>query len=150
MKTYNLKPAELKKQWVVVDAADKPLGRTASEIARILRGKNKPFFAPNQDCGDGVIVINADKAVLTGNKWTQKYYYRYSGYIGGLKETRADKLFEKYPDRLITFAVKGMLPKNKLSRKLMTHLRVYAGESHPHEAQQPGVAAPRLNMGAQA
>ena len=146
MKTFHLKEAEIKKDWVIVDAANQPVGRIATEVARILRGKHKPTFSPHLDCGDAVIVVNAAQVRFTGNKWKQKNYYRHTGYMGGLKETSAQEMLEKNPDRIITFAVKGMLPKNKLSSRMMKHLRVYAGEEHGQEAQKPQPAPARLNI----
>lgn len=144
MLTHNVKPDEIVKNWVIVDAKGQSLGRVSTEIARILRGKHKPNFVPYLDCGDNVIVINAEKVVLTGRKLKQKHYYRYSGYIGGLKSISAEDLLAKYPERLLEASVKGMLPKNKLSRSLLTNLKIYAGESHPHAAQNPVAASPRL------
>lgn len=143
MKTLNLKPQEIQNNWVVVDATGLKVGRLASEISRVLRGKHKPTFTPNLDCGDHVVVINAEKVSLSGNKWEQKHYYRHTGYIGGIKSTRADKLNQTYPERIIQFAVKGMLPKNKLSRHQMKKLKVYAGTEHPHKAQNPAPMAAR-------
>ena len=137
MKTYSVKPSDIKKNWVLVDAADQTLGRLATQIATVLRGKHKPSFVPHLDCGDNVVVLNAAKVKLTGNKWRDKFYYRHSGYIGGIKQTSAADLRDRNPDRLISNAVKGMLPKNKLSRQLLTNLRVYPGAEHPHEPQQP-------------
>ena len=125
------------RQWYLVDAADQTLGRLASEVASVLRGKNKPSYTPHLDTGDFVIVINADKIRLTGNKWTQKLYHRHTGYIGGLKTTSAKELMEKRPEELIRRAVKGMLPKNRLGSQLYTKLKVYAGGDHPHQAQTP-------------
>ncbi len=130
---------EVERKWYVVDARDKVLGRLASEIARRLRGKHNPMYSPHVDCGDFIVVINADKVRLTGRKWDQKVYYRHSGYPGGIKEITARKLRDKRPEDLIRFAVRGMLPKNRLGRALIKKLKVYAGESHPHEAQQPQV-----------
>jgi large subunit ribosomal protein L13 len=124
-------------KWCVVDADGAVLGRLASTIAARLRGKHNPFFTPHVDSGDWVIVINADKVALTGRKWEKKQYYRHSGYIGGLKTITAQKLLEKKPEELVRLAVKGMLPKNRLGRKLFKKLKVYAGNSHPHEAQRP-------------
>jgi large subunit ribosomal protein L13 len=124
-------------KWCVVDADGAVLGRLASTIAARLRGKHNPFFTPHVDSGDWVIVINADKVALTGRKWEKKQYYRHSGYIGGLKTITAQKLLEKKPEELVCLAVKGMLPKNRLGRKLFKKLKVYAGNSHPHEAQRP-------------
>ena len=135
MKTFSAKPESVKRDWFLVDATDKTLGRLSSEIARRLRGKHKPEYTPHVDTGDWIVVINADKVKLTGKKIDQKRYYRHSGYIGGLIETTAKDLKEKRPEDLIRFAVKGMLPKNKLGRKLFNKLKVYAGNRHPHEAQ---------------
>lgn len=124
--------------WHVVDAQDQVLGRLATRVASVLRGKHKPTYTPNADIGDFVIVVNADKVKLTGNKVTDKSYYRHSGYIGGLKETTAGKvLASKHPERIIEWAVRGMLPKSRLGDRLFTKLKVYAGPDHPHEAQQP-------------
>ncbi len=135
--TYSAKKSDIDKKWLVVDAEGMVLGRLASMIAARLRGKHNPLFTPHVDCGDFVVVVNADKVVLTGRKHQQKIYYRYSGYIGGLKEITAGKLMEKRPEDLIRFAVKGMLPKNTLGRSMFKKLKVYAGGAHPHEAQQP-------------
>lgn len=137
MSTQIAKKAELRKDWYVVDLEDKVLGRAATEIARVLRGKHKPIYTPSVDTGDFVIVVNADKIRLTGNKLSQKTYYRHSGYPGGLKSITAAKLLEKNPDELIKKAVKGMLPKNKLGRQMFRKLKVYCGGEHPHQAQQP-------------
>jgi len=128
-----------KGKWCVVDADGAILGRLATTIASRLRGKHNPFFTPHVDTGDSVIVVNAEKIVLTGKKLGQKYYYRHSGYIGGLKMITAKHLLEKRPEDLIRFAVKGMLPKNKLGRKIFGKLKVYSGSTHPHDAQQPEV-----------
>ncbi len=127
----------LEQKWYVVDAADQRLGRLASEIAMILRGKNKPTFTPHLDTGDFVIVVNAEKVVVTGKKRTQKLYRRHSGRPGGMKTETFDKLQARIPQRIIEKAVKGMLPKNSLGRKLFTKLKVYAGSTHPHQAQKP-------------
>ena len=135
--TYSAKQSDIKEKWIVVDAKGAVLGRLASTIAARLRGKHNPLFTPHVDSGDWVVVVNADKIVLTGRKWQQKLYYRHSGYIGGLKMITAQKLMEKRPEDLIRFAVKGMLPKNRLGRKLFKKLKVYAGDQHPHAAQQP-------------
>ncbi len=135
--TYSAKQSDIKEKWIVVDAKDAVLGRLASNIAARLRGKHNPLFTPHVDSGDWVVVVNADKIVLTGRKWQKKIYYRHSGYIGGLKMITAQKLMEKRPEDLIRFAVKGMLPKNRLGRKLFKKLKVYAGDQHPHAAQQP-------------
>lgn len=137
--TTSAKHVDNKGQWRVVDAEGAVLGRLASTIAARLRGKHNPLFTPHVDMGDWVIVINADKIVLTGRKWEKKQYYRHSGYIGGLKTITAQKLLEKKPEDLVRFAVKGMLPKNRLGRKLFKKLKVYAGVRHPHEAQRPEV-----------
>lgn len=139
MKSFVAKDPGENRAWIVVDAKGKTLGRLAVKIADILRGKNKPTFTPHVDTGEFVIVINADKVKLTGNKEEQKIYQRYSGFRSGLKESTAAEVRERHPDRIITQAVKGMLPKNKLSTKMMTRLKVYAGDKHPHEAQQPQV-----------
>lgn len=132
-------PETLDQQWFVVDAANQRLGRLASEIAMILRGKRKPCYTPHMDTGDFVIVINAEKVAVTGKKSEQKVYRRHSGRPGGMKEESFDKLQKRIPERIIEKAVKGMLPKNTLGRKLFTKLKVYAGENHPHQAQQPQV-----------
>jgi large subunit ribosomal protein L13 len=125
------------RQWYVVDAQGKVLGRMASEIAKVLRGKNKPIFTPNADAGDFVIVINARGVKLTGKKLQQKVYYRHTEYPGGIRERTAEKMLQEKPQDLVLLAVKGMLPKNRLSKKLVTKLKVYAGPEHPHEAQKP-------------
>ena len=137
MSTSVAKKDELQKDWYVVDLEDKVLGRAATEIARVLRGKHKAIFTPSVDTGDFVIVLNAEKVRLTGNKLAQKKYYRHSGYTGGLTTITADKLLEKAPEELIRRAVKGMLPKNKLGRQMFRKLKVYCGANHPHQAQQP-------------
>ena len=137
MKTYLPKVSEIQKNWYVVDAEGKTLGRMASKIAAILRGKHKPTFTPHMDVGDHVIVINAEKVELTGRKADQKKYYRHSGYPGGIKETAFSAMLKKKPKAVITIAVKGMLPHNKLGRSILKHLKVYAGPDHPHESQQP-------------
>ena len=136
-KTYSAKKEEVKRKWFVVDAKDKVLGRLASKIALILRGKHKSIYTPHVDTGDYVIVVNAEKVVLTGKKLENKKYYSHSGYPGGLKVKTAKELLEKYPERLIIHAVKGMLPKNILGRKMLKKLKVYRGENHPHKAQKP-------------
>ena len=142
MSTTLAKPAEMvDRKWYVIDAAGKPLGRVAAQAAVLLRGKNKTTFTPNVDCGDNVIIINTDKAVLTGKKAEQKVYYRVSGWIGGLKETQYKTLMAERPELAIELAVKGMLPKNSIGRKAATRLKVYAGAEHNHEAQQPTVWA---------
>jgi len=137
--TYSAKDTDNQGKWRIVNAEGKVLGRLASSVAATLRGKHNPLFTPHADTGDGVVVINADKIILTGKKLEQKKYYRHSGYIGGLTTITAEKLLEKRPEDLIRFAVKGMLPKNKLGRKLYKRLKVYAGDQHPHEAQNPEV-----------
>ena len=137
MKTYSVKPADIKKKWVLVDATEKPLGRLCTEIARVLRGKHKPSFVPHLDCGDNVIVTNAAKIKLTGKKWKDKVYYSHTGWVGGIKAITAEDLFAKYPERLVQNAVKGMLPHNALGREQARHLRVYAGAEHNHDAQKP-------------
>jgi large subunit ribosomal protein L13 len=135
--TYSAKNDDVSGKWYVVDANGAVLGRLATTVASRLRGKHNPLFTPHADTGDWVVVINADKVVLTGRKMDQKQYYRHSGYIGGLKSISARKLLEKRPEDLVRFAVKGMLPKNRLGRKLYKKLKVYSGDQHPHEAQQP-------------
>lgn len=136
-KTISANKSTVNKEWVVVDANGEILGRLASRIARIIRGKHKTNFTPHVDCGDNVVVINADKIRLTGNKMTEKVYVRHTGYPGGQRFQTPRELMEKYPERIIEKAVKGMLPKNRLGRKLFTNLYVYAGGEHPHIAQQP-------------
>lgn len=137
MKTFHARREEIEKQWYLIDANGKVLGRLASQIARILRGKDKAIFSPHLDTGDFVIVVNAEKMRLTGNKLKGKLYYHHSGYPGGLKAITAEKLMAQRPEELIRRAVKGMLPKNRLGRKVFKKLKVYAGPDHPHEAQQP-------------
>lgn len=137
MSTYMAKPDEVDRQWYVVDATDKTLGRLATRIAEILRGKHKPIYTPQIHTGDYVIVINAEKIKLTGNKWQQKKYYRHSGYPGGIKETTYEKLVQKKPEFIIEKAVRGMIPHNKLGRQMIKKLKVYSGPEHPHQAQQP-------------
>lgn len=136
-KTKSAKPAEVERSWYIVDAQDKVLGRLCSEIAQVLRGKNKPSYTPHVDTGDYVIVINAEKVKLTGSKLDQKTYIRYSGYPGGQKSTTAKELLEKKPTAIVEKAVKGMLPKNTLGRQMFKKLFVYEGSEHKHEAQQP-------------
>jgi large subunit ribosomal protein L13 len=135
--TYSVKPTDKTNNWYVINAEGRVLGRMATEIARRLRGKHNPLFTPHADTGDAIIVVNAEKIVLTGRKWDAKMYYRHSGYMGGLKSMNAKELHEKKPEQLVINAVKGMLPKNRLGRDLLRKLRVYAGPDHPHEAQQP-------------
>ena len=137
MKTYMAKPAEVERKWYVVDATDMVLGRLASQVAMVLRGKNKPTFTPNVDTGDYVIIINADKVRLTGKKLEKKYYRYHTGYIGGLKEVQYKKLMAEKPEFVVYKAVKGMLPKNAIGRTMIKKLHVYAGNEHNHEAQQP-------------
>jgi len=137
MKTFVAKEHEIEKNWHMIDASNKVLGRLATEIATILRGKNKPIFTPHMDAGDYVVVVNAERVVLTGNKLDKKAYYRHSGYVGGLKKTTAKEMLEKKPENLIRLAVKGMLPKTSLGRRQLTKLKVYTGPDHPHQAQQP-------------
>lgn len=137
MKSYMAKPGEVERKWYVVDATDMVLGRLASQIATILRGKNKPTYTPNVDCGDNVIVVNSDKMVLTGNKLEDKYHYYHTGYIGGLKQIQYKKLMSEKSDFALEVAVKGMLPKNSLGRQMIGKLHVYKGAEHPHEAQKP-------------
>ena len=141
MSTTLLKKETLERKWYVIDAANKPLGRTAVEVANILRGKHKADFTPNVDCGDFVIVINTDKAVLTGKKLDQKSYYRVSGWIGGLKETKARDMMNTRSDYAMELAVKGMLPKNTLGKDSLTRLHVYRGAEHEHAAQKPEIWA---------
>lgn len=136
-RTYSAKPGEVQRNWYLVDARGKVLGRLASEVATVLRGKRKPQFTPHVDTGDFVIVVNAEKVRLTGKKLKQKVYYRASGYPGGLKATTADAMLKKHPERVIQHAVRGMLPKSKLGDVLYRKLKVYAGGNHPHQAQKP-------------
>ena len=137
MKTYHAKPGEVEREWLLVDATDMALGRLASEVAQILKGKRKPQYTPHVDTGDFVIVINASKVKLTGNKLADKKYYHHSGFPGGLKETPLSDLLAKDPRRVVEAAVKGMLPKNTLGRAMGMKLKVYAGTEHPHVAQKP-------------
>lgn len=139
MKTYSAKPVDITKEWYVIDAADKTLGRMASNVAHILQGKHKPIYTPSIDTGDNVIVINAEKIILTGKKNEKKIYYRHSGYIGGLKEETFDQIMKRKPQMVIEHAVKGMLPKGRLGRQMFKKLKVYAGSKHPHEGQAPKV-----------
>ena len=136
-KTYMAKAEEVEKSWYIIDAAGKPLGRVATQVAHILRGKHKPIYTPHIDTGDHVVVINAEKIVLTGKKAIQKKYYRHSGYPGGLKETSFERMMARKPDNVMYIAVKGMLPHNRLGRAMLKKLRVYSGDKHPHEAQSP-------------
>ncbi|CAN5803095.1 hypothetical protein BH18ACT17_BH18ACT17_11980 [soil metagenome] len=137
MKTYSPKPEHIERRWYVIDASDKVLGRVASEAAALLRGKHKPIFAPHMDTGDHVIIVNADKVVLTGGKETKKFAYRHSGYPGGITATRYDDLMRTRPVFTVEKAVRGMLPKNRLGRSMIRKLHVVGGSEHPHEAQQP-------------
>ncbi|MBE5947946.1 MAG: 50S ribosomal protein L13 [Lachnospiraceae bacterium] len=139
MKSFMASTATVERKWYVVDATGYTLGRLASEIAKVLRGKNKPIYTPHIDTGDYVIVINADKVKVTGKKLLQKIYYNHSDYVGGMKETSLKEMLEKKPERVIELAVKGMLPKGPLGREMYTKLHVYAGAEHPHAAQQPEV-----------
>jgi len=139
MKTFSAKPAEVKRDWYVVDAAGKTLGRLSTEIAHRLRGKHKAEYTPNVDTGDYIIVINAEKIHVTGNKMKDKMYYHHTGYIGNLKSISLGKLLDKAPERVIEKAVKGMLPKNPLGRAMFRKLKVYAGDKHEHQAQQPQI-----------
>jgi len=136
-RTYVTKPEDIQRDWYVVDARGQTLGRLASEIARIVRGKHKPIYSPSVDVGDYVIVINAEKVLVTGRKLDQKMYHRHSGYPGGLKQVSLRRMLEEHPTRVVEHAVRGMLPKNRLGRKMAKKLKVYAGPEHPHEAQQP-------------
>jgi len=137
IKSTMTKPADVKREWKFVDATGMPLGRLASQVAIILRGKDKPCFTPHVDCGDYVVIVNSDKIVLTGNKMQDKIYFRHSGYVGGAKYTSAKDMFEKKSDRMVEKAIKGMLPKNTLGRQMFRKLKVYKSDTHPHEAQQP-------------
>lgn len=137
MKTFSAKKSDIERAWHVVDLEGATLGRAASEIAHVLRGKHKPTFTPHVDCGDFVVVINCEKVEMTGNKWDTEMHRRYSGYPGGLKEATAREVLEKKPELIIETAVRGMLPKNRLGRQMIKKLKVYAGTEHPHEAQQP-------------
>ena len=141
MKSYSAKPADVEKKWVMIDADGLIVGRLASIVALRLRGKHKPTFTPHVDCGDNVIVINAAKVVLTGQKLKKKVYYHHTGYIGGIKATRFADMQAAHPERVIETAVKGMLPRNPLGRAMFRKLKVYAGPSHPHSAQQPKALA---------
>ena len=137
MSTYMAKAGEVERKWYVVDAANKSLGRVAVQVADILRGKNKPTFTPHVDCGDFVIVINAEKAVLTGKKLEKKYYYHHTGYVGHMKAVRYDTLMNEKPELALELAVKGMVPDNTIGRKALTRLHIYKGNEHKHQAQQP-------------
>ena len=137
--TYLMKPAEVQKKWYIIDAEGKVLGRVATQVATILRGKHRPTYTPNVDCGDNVIVINCEKAILTGKKLDDKFYYRHTGHIGGMKATSYRELMEKKPEQAMMLAIKGMLPKNSLGRKMLTNVRVYRGAEHDNAAQKPEV-----------
>ena len=137
MSTYMAKVNEVERKWYVLDAAGKPMGKTAVAAANILRGKHRPEYTPAVDCGEFVIIINADKAILTGNKLNDKYYYHHSGYIGGMKKVQYKTLMAEKPEFAMELAVKGMLPKNTIGRKSLTRLKVYAGDAHKHAAQKP-------------
>ena len=136
-KTISANKATVQKEWVVVDATDQVLGRLSAKVAKLLRGKYKPSYTPHVDCGDNVIIINADKVILTGNKWTDRVYLNFTGYPGGQKKTSPAELIKKGEAKLFNRVVKGMLPKNKLGAQLLRNLYVYAGSEHPHAAQQP-------------
>jgi len=138
MKTYSTKSSDLRPQWHVIDASGKTLGRLASEVATLLMGKHKPIYTPNLNTGDFVIVVNAAKVRVTGNKAQQKFYYRHSGYPGGLKSTTFARMMQTHPTRVIEYAVRGMLPHNRLGRDMLRRLKVYAGDTHPHQAQMRG------------
>jgi large subunit ribosomal protein L13 len=137
MKTWNAKPGEIERRWYLVDAEGKTLGRLATQIADTLRGKNKPQYTPHVDTGDFVVVVNAEKVVLTGKKLDDKIYYRHSGYPGGLRQRTAREQLDRRPTEVLRMAVKGMLPKNRLARQQINKLKIYAGPEHPHEAQDP-------------
>lgn len=141
MKTWTPKTAEIERRWWVVDADGLILGRLASQLATVLRGKHKPAYTPHADVGDYVVVVNAEKVAVTGDRRAQKMYYRHSGYPGGLREMTLDEMLKRHPERVIRLAVRGMLPRNRLGRHMLDKLRVYAGPSHPHEAQAPSPLA---------
>ena len=147
MKTYTAKPADIKREWHVIDASGKTLGRMATQIARLLMGKHKPIFTPNQDTGDHVVVINADKFKVTGNKVKQKMYYHHSGYPGGLKSFNLEEMMQKSPALVIEHAVKGMLPHNRLGERMRKKLHIYSGDSHPHLAQTGAALTEQGNKG---
>ena len=136
-KTYMANAGNITREWVLVDAANMPIGRLAAQVAMILRGKTKPTFTPHADCGDYVVIINSDKVVLTGNKMTDKYYFSHSGYVGGDKHVQAKEMLKTKSDRAVERAIKGMLPKNTLGRQMFRKVKVYKGDTHPHEAQRP-------------
>jgi len=135
--TFSAKAEDIERKWYIVDAENKVLGRLAVEVAKVLRGKNKPEFTPHVDTGDFVVITNAHKIDLTGQKFDQKYYLRYTGYIGGQKKTTVKEMLTKHPERIIEHAIKGMIPKNKLGRQVIKKLKIYASDEHPHEAQKP-------------
>ena len=137
--TFLAKPNEVEKKWFIIDAKDKRLGRVATLVATILRGKHRPTYTPNVDCGDNVIIINAGEVTLSGNKLDDKFYYRHTGFIGGLKKVSYRDLLSKNPEKAMMLAIKGMLPKNSLGRKMLTNVRIYRGADHKHEAQKPEV-----------
>ena len=137
--TYSAKKSEIESKWYIIDAANKPLGRVATEAAKLLRGKHKPTFTPNIDTGDHVIIINCSQAVLTGKKLDQKIYRHHSGYIGGMKETTAREMMDKNPEKTMMLAIKGMLPKNSLGRQMLKKVRIYAGSEHENAAQKPEI-----------
>ena len=139
MKTYTARAEDIEQEWFLVNAEGKTLGRLASEIAQVLRGKHKPIYTPHLDCGDFVIVVNAEKVRVTGRKLDQKMYYHHTGYPGGIKSISLRNQLQKHPERVLQAAVRGMLPRNRLGRKMLKKLKVYAGDSHPHQAQQPKV-----------
>jgi len=141
MKTYSTKPSEIEREWHVIDASDKVLGRLATQVANLLMGKHKPIFSRNLDTGDFVVILNADKVRVTGNKAKQKLYYRHSGYPGGLKSISLEKMMQTNPARVIEHAIKGMLPHNRLGAKMVKKLKVYTGDTHPHLAQTKATAA---------
>ena len=147
MKTYSTKASEIKRQWHVIDASGQVLGRLATQVARLLMGKNKPIFSPHLDTGDFVVVINAAKVRVTGNKMKQKLYYRHSGYPGGLKSITLERLMQTNPTRVIEYAVKGMLPHNRLGAKMFRKLRVYAGDIHPHPGKDRSSSATVVTKG---
>jgi large subunit ribosomal protein L13 len=136
-KTYVVKEEDVTREWILIDASGKTLGRLASEIAQILRGKHKPIYSPHLDVGDYVVVVNADQIAVTGRKLDQKMYYRHTGYPGGIRETNLRELLVRHPTDALKFAVRGMLPKNRLGRRMIKKLKIYAGPEHPHQAQQP-------------
>ena len=144
MKTFKMKPTDIKKEWFTIDASGKEVGRLASQIAYLLMGKHKPLYVPFLDCGDNIVVIHADKVVFTGNKWQKKFYYHHTGYIGGIKSVSAEELLTKNSERIIEQAVKGMLPRNKMGRKILKNLKIYKGGEHPHQSQKPSAAPERL------